>query len=82
MSTESLLRIERGHAEPEELAALMAVLLARAAANTDARPADGRSTDGRPAIGPGGAGTRGVARWHRREYAGGFGAPSSWRNAA
>jgi hypothetical protein len=32
MSTEFVVRVERGHAEPEELAAITALLLARAAA--------------------------------------------------
>ncbi|WP_236246779.1 acyl-CoA carboxylase subunit epsilon [Streptomyces sp. CC210A] len=40
----SLLRVEKGHAAPEELAALTAVILARAAARPAAGPA--RSTAG------------------------------------
>ncbi|MFF5974628.1 acyl-CoA carboxylase subunit epsilon [Streptomyces sp. NPDC012769] len=62
-ATASLLRVEKGHAEPEELAAITAVLLARAAA-TPAEPAHhGRSTAG----------------WRRLERENGFRAPHSWR---
>jgi hypothetical protein len=41
----NLLRVEKGHADPEELAAITAVLLARAAAQP-AEAHDGRSTAG------------------------------------
>ncbi|WP_267244659.1 acyl-CoA carboxylase subunit epsilon [Streptomyces sp. PR69] len=34
----SLLRVEKGHAEPEELAAITAILLARASAQPAAEP--------------------------------------------
>ncbi|MER7854160.1 acyl-CoA carboxylase subunit epsilon [Streptomyces bacillaris] len=44
-SAESVLRVEKGHADPEELAAVTAVLLARAAAQP-AAPARGRDTAG------------------------------------
>ncbi|MFI6289217.1 acyl-CoA carboxylase subunit epsilon [Streptomyces sp. NPDC051018] len=44
-SAASLLRVEKGHCEPEELAAITAVLLARAAA-VPAEPVQGRSTAG------------------------------------
>ncbi|MGW1933457.1 acyl-CoA carboxylase epsilon subunit, partial [Streptomyces sp. NPDC001919] len=37
----NLLRVEKGHADPEELAAITAVLLARAAARSDEDPAAG-----------------------------------------
>ncbi|MBD0710562.1 MULTISPECIES: acyl-CoA carboxylase subunit epsilon [unclassified Streptomyces] len=67
MSTPAnLLRVEKGHADPEELAAITAVLLARAAARADEAPtADhhGRTT----------------ARWRRLEREHGFRAPHSWR---
>ncbi|MFE9259257.1 acyl-CoA carboxylase subunit epsilon [Streptomyces sp. NPDC006879] len=45
MTTDTLLRVEKGHAEPEELAAITAILLARASA-TPAAPAQARSTAG------------------------------------
>ncbi|MEE4540808.1 acyl-CoA carboxylase epsilon subunit [Streptomyces sp. V4-01] len=67
MSTpaDSHLRVERGHADPEELAALTAILLARAAAGeTPAGPA-------MPA--------RSTADWRRLERTPGFRAPHSWQ---
>ncbi|CAM5577237.1 acyl-CoA carboxylase subunit epsilon [Streptomyces xanthochromogenes] len=63
-SSESLLRVEKGHAAPEELAAITAVLLARAAAQpAAAAPKRGRSTAG----------------WRRLERTPGFRAPHSWQ---
>lgn len=63
-----ILRVEKGHAGPEELAALTAVLLARAAAGgTEAEP-DGD----RPSAAP----------WRRLERRTYFGAPHSWQGAA
>ncbi|MET7386705.1 acyl-CoA carboxylase subunit epsilon [Streptomyces sp. NPDC005385] len=63
MSTPDI-RVEKGHAEPEEVAAITAILLARAAAApTDAAPAH----RGRPRAG-----------WRRLEREGGFRAPHSW----
>ncbi|MFI9809720.1 acyl-CoA carboxylase subunit epsilon [Streptomyces sp. NPDC052301] len=63
MSTPDI-RVEKGHADPEEVAAITAVLLARAAA----RPADSAQTHrGRPKAG-----------WRRLEREGGFRAPHSW----
>ncbi|WP_149825339.1 acyl-CoA carboxylase epsilon subunit [Streptomyces tailanensis] len=59
------IRVEKGHAEPEEVAAITALLLARAAAQTsEATPAH-----------------RGRARagWRRLEREPGFRAPHSWR---
>ncbi|MEU6945911.1 acyl-CoA carboxylase subunit epsilon, partial [Streptomyces sp. NPDC046316] len=67
-ATANLLRVEKGHADPEELAAITAVLLARAAAQpaelrahpeheergTDAHPHRDRSDAARR--GPGGPG--------------------------
>ncbi|GAA3376081.1 hypothetical protein GCM10020367_46370 [Streptomyces sannanensis] len=44
-NADTLLRVEKGNAEPEELAAITAILLARAAAQP-AAPARGRSTAG------------------------------------
>ncbi|MFB7587170.1 acyl-CoA carboxylase subunit epsilon [Streptomyces sp. NPDC056169] len=41
----NLLRVEKGHADPEELAAITAVLLARASAQPT-QTHDGRSTAG------------------------------------
>ncbi|WP_338895911.1 acyl-CoA carboxylase epsilon subunit [Streptomyces sp. TG1A-60] len=59
------IRVEKGHAEPEEVAAITALLLARAAA----RPADAAPVH------------RGRARagWRRLERERGFRAPHSWR---
>ncbi|MEU9621334.1 MULTISPECIES: acyl-CoA carboxylase subunit epsilon [unclassified Streptomyces] len=63
-ATESVLRVEKGLADPEELAAITAVLLARAAAQPAATPAHrGRSTAG----------------WRRLERTPGFRAPHSWQ---
>lgn len=61
---ESLLRVEKGHADPEELAAITAVLLARAAA----QPADAPAHRGRSTAG-----------WRRLERQSGFRAPHSWQ---
>ncbi|MEV7676002.1 MULTISPECIES: acyl-CoA carboxylase subunit epsilon [unclassified Streptomyces] len=60
----NLLRVEKGHADPEELAAITAVLLARAAA----QPAPDTAHRGRTAAG-----------WRRLEREHGFRAPHSWR---
>ncbi|ARP72506.1 acyl-CoA carboxylase subunit epsilon [Streptomyces pluripotens] len=63
MSTPDI-RVEKGHAEPEEVAAITAVLLARAAA----RPtASAHTHRGRPKAG-----------WRRLEREPGFRAPHSW----
>ncbi|GGY80499.1 acyl-CoA carboxylase subunit epsilon [Streptomyces nitrosporeus] len=62
-SAESVLRVEKGQAGPEELAAITAVLLARAAAGTEAPARRGRSTAG----------------WRRLERTPGFRAPHSWQ---
>ncbi|MFC9605594.1 acyl-CoA carboxylase subunit epsilon [Streptomyces niveus] len=62
----SLLRVEKGLAGPEELAAITAVLMARAAARSDADATTahrGRSTAG----------------WRRLERTPGFRAPHSWQ---
>ncbi|MDN3025083.1 acyl-CoA carboxylase subunit epsilon [Streptomyces sp. S.PB5] len=59
------IRVEKGHAGPEEVAAITAILLARAAA----QPATtDQSHRGRPRAG-----------WRRLEREGGFRAPHSWR---
>lgn len=58
------IRVEKGHAEPEEVAALTAILLARAARPADTAPAHrGRVRAG----------------WRRLEREPGFRAPHSWR---
>lgn len=63
MSTPDI-RVEKGHAEPEEVAALTAILLARAAAQpTDAPVHRGRDKAG----------------WRRLERTPGFRAPHSWQ---
>ncbi|GHC84776.1 acyl-CoA carboxylase subunit epsilon [Streptomyces flavofungini] len=63
MSTPDI-RVEKGHAEPEEVAALTAILLARAAA----QPTDAPSHRGRDKAG-----------WRRLERTPGFRAPHSWQ---
>ncbi|MCX4856729.1 acyl-CoA carboxylase subunit epsilon [Streptomyces canus] len=63
MSTPDI-RVEKGHAEPEEVAAITAILLARAAA------APSSSTPAHRA--------RPKAGWRRLEREGGFRAPHSW----
>ncbi|QHA07043.1 acyl-CoA carboxylase subunit epsilon [Streptomyces broussonetiae] len=63
MSTPDI-RVEKGHAEPEEVAAITAVLMARAAART--------ATDGPTHR------RRARAGWRRLEREGGFRAPHSW----
>ncbi|MFC7883461.1 acyl-CoA carboxylase epsilon subunit [Streptomyces sp. NPDC057376] len=63
----TLLRVEKGHAGPEELAAITAVLLARAAA----RPADHAATS---------AHARATAGWRRLERQTAFESPRAWRN--
>ncbi|MFF0436960.1 acyl-CoA carboxylase subunit epsilon [Streptomyces sp. NPDC004327] len=59
----NLLRVEKGHAEPEELAAITAVLLARAASRP-AEPAHPRHT---------------TAGWRRLERQSGFRPSHSWQ---
>ncbi|MDI5962819.1 acyl-CoA carboxylase epsilon subunit [Streptomyces sp. SL13] len=67
MNSEFVVRVERGHAEPEELAAITAVLMARAAALAAPAPT---------------AEARTVAHWRRLERAAGFYAPHSWQAVA
>ncbi|MFI5621210.1 acyl-CoA carboxylase epsilon subunit [Streptomyces sp. NPDC051567] len=62
-TTATLLRVEKGNAEPEELAAITALLLARAAATAEDAPATARSQAG----------------WRRLERRTGFRAPHSWQ---
>ncbi|GHE57507.1 acyl-CoA carboxylase subunit epsilon [Streptomyces capitiformicae] len=62
-----VVRVERGRAEPEEVAALTAVLLAR----TAAEPVPGRPIPGRPG--------RTKAGWRRLERARGYRPPHSWQ---
>ncbi|MFH9660429.1 acyl-CoA carboxylase subunit epsilon [Streptomyces sp. NPDC017248] len=62
MSTPDI-RVEKGHAEPEEVAAITAILMARAAAQPSTTPVH----RGRPRAG-----------WRRLEREGGFRAPHSW----
>ncbi|GAA2684740.1 acyl-CoA carboxylase epsilon subunit [Streptomyces aculeolatus] len=64
--TENLVRVEKGEASEEELAALTAVLLARAAAPQPTHARRG-----------GHAGS--AARWRRLERQHGFRAPHSWQ---
>ena len=60
---DSVLRVEKGQAGPEELAAITAVLLARAAAQPEVTAHRGRSHAG----------------WRRLERTPGFRAPHSWQ---
>ncbi|WP_405488469.1 acyl-CoA carboxylase subunit epsilon [Streptomyces sp. NBC_00096] len=60
----TLLRVEKGHAEPEELAAITAILLARAAATPEEASAGTARTQ---------------AGWRRLERTPGFRAPHSWQ---
>lgn len=62
MSTPDI-RVEKGHAEPEEVAAITAILLARAATPAPAAVHRGRARAG----------------WRRLERENGFRAPHSWR---
>ena len=64
------IRVEKGHADPEEVAAITAVLLARAAA---------RSGSGAESAGAEYRGRRPRAGWRRLEREGGFRSPHSWR---
>ncbi|MFF8814943.1 acyl-CoA carboxylase epsilon subunit [Streptomyces pactum] len=63
----TLVRVEKGHAGPEELAAVTAVLLARAAAGAAHRT----GATVRP--------RRSTAGWSRPERRPGFRAPHSWQ---
>ncbi|MFF7156462.1 acyl-CoA carboxylase epsilon subunit [Streptomyces sp. NPDC008139] len=63
---DSLVRVEKGHAAPEELAALTAILLARAAAGDAPEAADSPKR-------------RSTAGWRRLERTPGFRAPHSWQ---
>ncbi|MEW2572440.1 acyl-CoA carboxylase epsilon subunit [Streptomyces sp. NPDC047070] len=58
------IRVEKGHAGPEELAAVTALLLARAASAPAEAPTHG---------------TRPKAGWRRLERTPGFRAPHSWQ---
>lgn len=62
-----VLRVEKGHADAEELAALTAVLIRRAAALAARR--DGSEGEGR----------RRVARWRRPDSISGAYGPRSWK---
>ncbi|WP_367044712.1 acyl-CoA carboxylase epsilon subunit [Streptomyces sp. Je 1-332] len=64
-----LLRVERGNLDAAELAALTAVLLARAAA-VGAEPDDVSRQQ------------RAVAQWRRPERVGPFQGPRTWRSAS
>lgn len=63
-SAHSLVRVEKGQASEEELAALTAVLLARAAHQPATVPAQPHAT---------------AARWRRLERQRGFHGASSWQ---
>ena len=59
------IRVEKGHAGPEEVAAITAILLARSAAATAQAPTPRRGRD--------------RAGWRRLERTPGFRAPHSWQ---
>ncbi|MFB6996212.1 acyl-CoA carboxylase subunit epsilon [Streptomyces virginiae] len=63
-ATDTLLRVEKGNAAPEELAAITAILLARATAGSAQAP---------PRT------TRSEAGWRRPERSRRFQPPHSWR---
>ncbi|WP_424211608.1 acyl-CoA carboxylase subunit epsilon [Streptomyces sp. BI20] len=63
-ATDTLLKVEKGTAAPEELAAITAILMARAAAEPTAA-----------VVGP----RRSTAGWRRLERTPGFRAPHSWQ---
>ncbi|WP_340557628.1 acyl-CoA carboxylase subunit epsilon [Streptomyces sp. GSL17-111] len=63
----SLVRVEKGRASDEELAAVTAILMARAAGQGAAHPGDAHRTSRTP------------ARWRRLERSPGFRAPHSWQ---
>ncbi|MGW7099102.1 acyl-CoA carboxylase subunit epsilon [Streptomyces sp. NPDC054838] len=63
VTADTLLKVEKGHAEPEELAAITAILLARAAAPA-AAPVHTIGSQ---------------ARWRRLERSPGFRSAHSWR---
>ncbi|MFJ5531283.1 acyl-CoA carboxylase epsilon subunit [Streptomyces sp. NPDC093261] len=67
MSNDTVLRIERGNADPEELAAVTALLLARAAA--------------RPISGPPGPPPTAAAAWRRPDRERAYRPPHSWKGA-
>ncbi|MFF1411812.1 acyl-CoA carboxylase subunit epsilon [Streptomyces sp. NPDC058289] len=62
-ATGTLLKVEKGNAEPEELAAITAILLARAAAAPEDTATAARSQAG----------------WRRLERTPGFRGPRSWQ---
>ncbi|GAA2771588.1 acyl-CoA carboxylase subunit epsilon [Streptomyces lavendulae] len=62
-ATDTLLKVEKGNAAPEELAAITAILLARAAATPEEAATTRRSQAG----------------WRRLERSRGFQAPHSWQ---
>ncbi|GGW54634.1 hypothetical protein GCM10010503_34460 [Streptomyces lucensis JCM 4490] len=65
MSSDDILRVEKGRPGPEELAAVTAVLLARTAPTGPERADDGQDK----------------AVWRRLERDGGFAPAHSWRSA-
>jgi hypothetical protein len=74
--TDFLVQVERGHADPEELAALVSVLLARVGARATASGPAGDGTPGGP-TGPDRCGT--PANWHNPDRGPYFHAPHSWQ---
>lgn len=69
MNSEFVIRVERGHAEPEELAALTALLLARAASRATVAATAAEEP-------------RTIAHWRRLERVPGLYVPHSWQAVA
>jgi hypothetical protein len=67
------IRVEKGHADPEEVAAITAVLLARAARSGSGSAESAGSTGAEH------HGRRPRAGWRRLEREGGFRSPHSWQ---
>ena len=65
LSVDHVFRVEKGHAHPEELAAITTVLVARIVREVLRAPAKPRSNQ---------------ARWRRLDRNLGFCAPHSWQN--
>ncbi len=68
-AADDVVRVEKGQANAEELAAVTALLLARAAATTRAGQTQAPARRGRPT----------KAGWRRLERQHGFRAPHSWQ---
>jgi hypothetical protein len=83
MSNDIVVRVERGNADPEELAAVTAILLARAAATGRPVTSMGHqllpASSGNYPLARRGQ-SRSIAGWRRLERQTGFRAPHSWQD--